>query len=266
MIIALQNINPIIISFGPFSITWYSLSYVVGILLGWVLASKIVQKYSLDISKKHLEDFVTWAIIGIVVGGRIGYILFYDPIKYILNPLDILKTYEGGMSFHGGITGLCLVAYFFSRKYKIKFLTLMDILATVAPLGLFLGRLANFINGELYGRVTNLPWGVIFPGSDMRIRHPSQLYEAVFEGVVLFVILIYIVFRCNSLKSPSLTSGIFLIIYSIFRIIIETFREPDIHIGFLFENLTMGQLLSLPMLILGTYLIIKIRCQSSIPK
>ena len=263
MTTALQHINPIIISFGSLAITWYSLSYVVGILLGWLLANKIVERYQLGISKKNLEDFVAWAIIGVVVGGRIGYILFYDPIKYILDPIRILKTYEGGMSFHGGITGLCVAAYFFSRKYKIKFLTLTDILAIVAPIGLFLGRLANFINGELYGRITDAPWGVIFPGSDMRLRHPSQLYEAFLEGIVLFLILIFIVFKYKSLKIPSLTSGIFLIIYSVFRIMIETFREPDIHIGFLYKNLTMGQLLSLPMLIVGSYLLIRIRCRPS---
>lgn len=257
--ITFPEIDPVIVSLGPLEIRWYSLAYVVGILFGWFYASKIVKKFSLSINKKHLEDFVTWSILGIIIGGRLGYVLFYNPIKYFSHPIDILKTYDGGMSFHGGITGLILACYFFSKKYKISFLELSDLMAVVSPIGLFLGRIANFINGELYGRITNVSWAVIFPNSDLQPRHPSQLYEAIFEGLILFLIMIYAVFYRGTITHSGRTSGIFLIFYSIFRIFIEIFREPDFHIGFILENITMGQILSIPMLLLGIYLILSRR-------
>lgn len=253
--ISFPNINPVILFFGKLSVNFYSLSYVVSILLAWLYAKQIIQRFpSLNVTKKNLEDFVNIAIIGIVVGGRLAYCLFYDPIKYLSDPIEILKTYEGGMSFHGGLIGLSLATYFFSRKYKLSFLTLCDILATVAPIGLCLGRIANFINGELYGRITSVPWAVIFPYSDGLPRHPSQLYEAMFEGIILLLVLAYLVFKHKMLKFQGLISGLFLILYSVSRIIIEIFREPDIHLGFIFGNITMGQLLSLPMLLIGVYL------------
>ncbi|WP_341793444.1 MULTISPECIES: prolipoprotein diacylglyceryl transferase [unclassified Rickettsia] len=249
------NIDPIIFSIGPLAVSWYSLSYVTGILLGWRYASKIIEKFNLSITKKNLEDFISWAIIGIIVGGRIGYVLLYNPYKYLTNPIEILKTYEGGMSFHGGLIGLIISAYFFCKKHNINLLSLADIISSAAPIGLFFGRIANFINGELYGRVTSSSFGMIFPNSDLRPRHPSQLYEAFFEGLVLFLILACLVFKYQTIKRSGLTFGIYLVFYSIFRIIIETFREPDIQIGFIFDTLTMGQILSLPMLLLGIYLV-----------
>ncbi|AAU03570.1 prolipoprotein diacylglyceryl transferase [Rickettsia typhi] len=254
----LPNINPIIFSIGPFSISWYSLSYVVGILLGWFYATKIIEKFKPEITKKHIEDFITYAIIGIIVGGRLGYVLLYNPLKYFANPIEILKTYEGGMSFHGATIGIIISAYLFCQKYKINFLSLTDIITTVVPIGLFLGRIANFINCELYGRITNSSFGIIFPNSDLEPRHPSQLYEAFFEGLILFCILAYAVFRHDTLKKQGLNSGIYLIFYSLFRIIIEMFREPDIQIGFILDSLTMGQILSAPMLLLGSYLICRL--------
>lgn len=166
------------------------------------------------------------------------------------------------MSFHGGLIGLLIASCLFCYKHKIRFFLLADILAVVAPIGLFLGRIANFINGELYGRVTNIPWGMVFPNSDLQIRHPSQLYEAFFEGIILFIILYYATFKRNTIKIHGLNSAIFLMFYSIFRIIIEVFREPDFHIGFIFNNVTMGQVLSIPMLIIGIYLVVKTKCPS----
>ncbi|HJD63063.1 MAG TPA: prolipoprotein diacylglyceryl transferase [Rickettsia endosymbiont of Degeeriella rufa] len=256
------NINPIIFSIGPLAVSWYSLSYVVGILLGWFYASKIIEKFPTQITKKNLEEFVTYAIIGIIVGGRLGYILLYNPYKYFSNPIEILKTYEGGMSFHGGAIGVIITAYIFCKRHKLNFLSLTDIIAPVVPIGLFIGRIANFINGELYGRVTNSSIGIIFPDSDLNLRHPSQLYEAFFEGLVLFCILAYAVFKRNTIKKQGLNSGMFLMFYSLFRIIIEIFREPDVQIGFIFDSLTMGQILSMPLLLLGIYLIIKSECRS----
>lgn len=257
------NINPVAFSVGPFDIHWYALSYVLSIIIGWFYARKIIEKFAINISLQTLESFITWAILGIIIGGRLGYVLLYDPVKYFLDPLKILKTYEGGMSFHGGLIGLLISSYLFCYKHKISFLLLSDILAIVAPIGLFLGRIANFINGELYGRITNTPWGIVFPNSDLQTRHPSQLYEAFFEGIILFIILSYATFWHKTIKTLGLNSSIFLIFYSIFRIIIEMFREPDFHLGFIFYNVTMGQILSIPMLIIGIYLLVKIKCSST---
>jgi len=255
------DINPIIFSIGPLAVSWYSLSYVAGILLGWFYANKIIEKFNSPITKKNLEDFVTYAIIGIVVGGRLGYVLLYNPYKYFSNPVEILKTYEGGMSFHGGAIGVIIAAYIFCKQHKLKLLSLTDIIAPAVPIGLFFGRIANFINGELYGRTTDSSIGMIFPNSDLMLRHPSQLYEAFFEGLVLFCILAYAVFKRNTLKKQGLNSGLFLMLYSCFRIVIEIFREPDVQIGFILDGLTMGQILSIPLLLLGSYLIIRSQCR-----
>lgn len=260
-VIAVPNINPVIISFGKLAVSWYSLSYVVGILLGWFYANKIISKFDIGLSKKHIEDFVTWAIIGIVVGGRLGHVIFYDPYKYISDPIEIFKTYEGGMSFHGGGLGLVLASYLFCRKYNLKFYSLVDVTFTVAPIGLFLGRIANFINGELWGRITDIPWAVVFHYTDDIPRHPSQLYEAFCEGAVIFFVLMCATFLFKTIKKTGFNSGLFLIFYSLFRIILENFREPDANIGYIFNYFTMGQLLSIPMLILGCYIIIKIQKQ-----
>lgn len=259
------NIDPVIIAFGPLAISWYSLSYVVSILLGWYYVLKLIETNSLDISKKNIDDFVSWAIIGIIIGGRLGYVLFYDPVKYFSDPIQILKTYEGGMSFHGGISGLIIASFLFCKKYKIAFLGLMDLCSIVAPIGLFLGRIANFINAELYGRITDVPWAFIFPGSDGFPRHPSQLYEAILEGFVLFFIQRYAAGKFGALKFPGLRSGVFLVFYSCFRIVVEFFREPDFKIGYLVNYFTMGQLLCLPMIIVGILLIYfsKNQCQST---
>lgn len=250
------NINPIIISFGPLAISWYSLSYVTGIILGWYYALKLIEKKYSSLKKQHIDDFITWVIIGIIVGGRLGYVIFYDPVKYFSNPVEILKTYEGGMSFHGGILGFIIVSFMFTRKNNIKYFTLVDVAAATTPIALFLGRIANFINAELYGRVTDVPWAFIFPGSDGLPRHPSQLYEAALEGFALFFILYFCITKYKGFKKPGFVSGLFLIFYSSFRLIVENYREPDAHIGFHAEFITRGQLLCIPMLIIG-FIVIK---------
>ncbi len=205
-------------------------------------------------SKEAYDDWLLWAVISIILGGRLGYVLFYNPIYFINNPLEIFAVWQGGMSFHGGLCGVIIGMFLFSKKYKVNFLQLTDILSITAPIGLFFGRIANFINMELYGRLTESNYGVIFPNSDQLPRHPSQLYEAVLEGVLSFIILI-ILYKFTKIKEKTgFLSGLFLILYSFSRIIVENFREPDQQIGFLLEKFTMGQLLSLPILALGLIL------------
>lgn len=252
--IPFPNIDPVIVSIGPISIYWYSLAYVFGIIFGWWRASALSAAFNLGISKKQFEDFITYAIVGIIMGGRLGYVLLYDPVKYFSHPLEIFKTYEGGMSFHGGFLGLIIAAIVYCRKYKIEFMRFMDLMAMVAPVGIFFGRLANFVNAELYGRVTEVPWAFVFPGSDGELRHPSQLYEAFLEGLVLFLIMHL---NRKALLTKGKVCGIFLIFYAVFRIFVECFREPDVQLGFLFGGCTMGQLLSVPMLVMGVYLLVE---------
>lgn len=249
------NIDPVIIHLGPLAITWYSTSYVVGILLGWCLALRLVTQFECNLSKKNVDDLVTWAIVGIIVGGRLGYVFFYDPSKYFANPLLILKTYEGGMSFHGGFIGFILFSYAYCRMSATPYLHLMDVIAVVAPIGLFLGRIANFINGELYGHATDVPWGVIFPNSDGQARHPSQIYEALLEGLLLFVIMLIATYRYRTITRPGFNCGLFMIFYAVFRLFIELFRVPDYQIGYIAGYFTMGQILSAPMILLGIYMI-----------
>lgn len=247
--LAFPNIDPIIFSFGPFAVSFYSLSYVIGVILGLIYAAYLCKQFSnVNISRKQWEDFSTYIIIGIILGGRLIYVFFYNPYRYLSNPIEILKTYEGGMSFHGGVIGVIIAAFLFARKNKIEFLAITDLISMVSPIGIFLGRIANFLNAELYGRASSAWWAFKFPGSDMIPRHPSQLYEAFLEGLCIFIIMF-----CNRKKliRRGYISGLFLICYSIFRIFAECFREPDIQIGFLIEKLTMGQLLSIPMLLFG---------------
>lgn len=252
--IQFPDIDPVIFSVGALEVRWYGVAYVVGILIAIIYAKFISKKYTLSINNTQIEDFTTWSIIGIVIGGRVGFVIFYDPIRYLFNPIDILKIYQGGMSFHGGVIGITVAAYLFSKKYQVMFLSITDLIAITAPIGIFFGRLANFINGELYGRITNIPWAMIFPNTDMQPRHPSQLYEAFTEGFILFVIMTYFTFCHKCIKIPGKSSAICIILYSIFRIIIEFFREPDVQIGFVMHYFTIGQILSFLYLIGGVYL------------
>lgn len=258
MTIAFPNIDPVIFSFGdtPFKITWYSLSYVAGILLSWSYI-KYLNKNGLlaPLKDKNIDDLITSLILGIVVGGRLGYVIFYDLAYNLENPLNIMRTWEGGMSFHGGLLGVIIAAFIYCRINKIKYFQVMDLLALATPIGLFFGRIANFINAELWGRYTDAAWGVVFPGQT-EARHPSQIYEAATEGLLLFIIL-FILFRYTKIQRYSgMTSGVFLLFYALFRGLIENYRQPDEQIGFVIAEITMGQLLSLPMIIAGAILVI----------
>ena len=248
-----HNLDPILLSLGFLSIRWYSLSYVFGIILGWWLGKKIIS-HVLKISKlkfdiKEFDDLITIIIVSIVIGGRLGYVIFYNPEYYISHPMDIFKVWEGGMSFHGALIGIILGTYFFSSRRNVSVFFLLDIIACVAPIGIFLGRIANFINGELVGKITTVSWGVIFPAVDTLARHPSQLYEAILEGIVLFFILNKIIFR--EVYKLGFCSSLFLICYGVFRIISEFFREPDIQLGYLFNLFSMGTILSFFMILAG---------------
>ena len=248
-----HNLDPVLVDFGFIVIRWYSLAYIFGIILGWWLGKKIInhiiKKVNIKFNVKEFDDLITYLIISIIIGGRLGYVIFYNLGYYLANPFDIIKVWEGGMSFHGALLGIIVGTYFFSKKKCVPTYFLLDILACVSPIGIFLGRLANFINGELVGKVTTLSWGVIFPAIDNLPRHPSQLYEAMLEGVVLFLILNSLIFK-RSYKMGT-CSYLFLIYYGIFRVISEFFREPDPQLGYLFNLFSMGTLLSFLMIIAG---------------
>ena len=255
--IILTNIDPNLISIGPISVRWYSLAYILGILFSWFLL-KFFNKKKPIMNKEAWDDWLYWAVLGIVLGGRIGYVLFYNFSFYFHHPLQILAVWHGGMSFHGGLLGSIIAMFMFCKKYKINFLELTDILAIAAPIGLFFGRIANFINMELYGRITGSDFGFIFPNAGSLPRHPSQLYEAFLEGLLLFVILFCLAKFTKIKERNGMLSGLFLVFYGLARIFVEQFREPDEQIGFLIYRATMGQILSLPFTILGIWLI----CQS----
>jgi phosphatidylglycerol:prolipoprotein diacylglycerol transferase len=238
----INNFDPIAFQIMSFEVRWYSLAYILGIVVGWILCKKIFIKNS-DISEKF-DDYITYLIIGIILGGRIGYVIFYNFSYYLDNIFDIFKIWQGGMSFHGGLLGVIASSYIFAKKNNQNPFFYLDQVSLVAPIGIFFGRLANFINSELYGTATDMPWSVIFVEVDNLSRHPSQLYEAILEGIILFLILIYFMNK-GYLKKPGLISGMFLIFYSLFRFFVEFFRVPDEQIGYLFLNLTMGQIISL---------------------
>jgi len=247
----INNFDPVAFQIMSFEIRWYSLAYILGIIIGWILCKKIFIKNP-DINQKF-DDYITFLIIGIILGGRLGYVLFYNLNYYTSNIVDIFKIWQGGMSFHGGLLGIIIASILFAKKNNQDTFIYTDLVSLVAPIGIFFGRLANFVNSELYGKVTDVPWAVTFIQVDNLSRHPSQLYEAIFEGVILFVLLLY--FRNkNYLERPGLISGLFLIFYSIFRFCIEFFRVPDEQIGYLIFNLSMGQIISLIFIIIGTIL------------
>ena len=238
----INNFDPVAFQIMSFEIRWYSLAYILGIVIGWTLCKKVFIKNS-DISEKF-DDYITYLIIGIILGGRLGYIIFYNFSYYSENILDIFKIWQGGMSFHGGLLGVIASSYIFAKKNNQNIFSYLDQVSLVAPIGIFFGRLANFINSELYGTTTDVPWSVIFIKVDNLSRHPSQLYEAILEGIILFLILIYFINK-NYLKKPGLIAGLFLIYYSLFRFFVEFFRVPDEQIGYLILDLTMGQIISL---------------------
>ncbi|HEY6258993.1 MAG TPA: prolipoprotein diacylglyceryl transferase [Xanthobacteraceae bacterium] len=254
-VIPFPAFDPILVRLGPLAIRWYALAYIVGILAGWLYARHLIrtEKYwggGAPMTVMDFDDFVLWVTLGIILGGRTGYVLFYNLPYFVANPAEILQLWKGGMSFHGGFLGCVLAVLLFARRRHISFLSLGDVTCAAGPIGLFLGRIANFINGELWGRVSDVPWAMVFPTGGPLARHPSQLYEASLEGIVLFVVLGLMV-RAGALKRPGTIIGSFALGYGIIRIFCELFREPDVQLGFLWQGLTMGMLLSLPLMLAG---------------
>ncbi len=250
-------IDPVAIAIGPFAIRWYALAYIAGIVLGWRYALYLADRPPVFMTRRDMDDFILWLTLGIILGGRLGYVLFYKPSFYFSEPLEAFALWHGGMSFHGGLIGVLLAIFLFARSRGISGLALGDIVATVTPIGLFFGRIANFINGELYGRVSDVPWAMVFPGpgAGPLPRHPSQLYEAFAEGLVLLALMAVVSRRREVREHPGRAGGIFLIGYAVARLIGEMFREPDSFLGFIIGPATMGQLLSLPVLLAGLVLV-----------
>ena len=262
--IAFPAIDPVALQLGPLVVRWYALAYIAGILLGRLLARRLVALPPVAASRTQIDDAVTWITLGIILGGRLGYVLFYRPGSYIQAPWEALYVWQGGMSFHGGMLGVVLAMWFYARSQRISPLLLADRAVAVVPIGLFLGRLANFANGELWGRETDLPWAMVFPHAGPEPRHPSQLYQAFLEGICLFVLLQVLV-RIPAVRArPGLLSGVFLAGYGIARMIGELFRQPDAQLGFLLAGVTMGQLLSVPMVAVGLWLILRARARPAV--
>ena len=260
----IHNFAPVLIDLHIFQIRWYSLAYILGILLGWFYAKKIIKNLKTSSSFNYLQlkdfdDFIPYLIIGIILGGRVGYILIYNFEYYTKNLHEIFYVWKGGMSFHGGLLGIIITAITFTKLRKISTFTYLDIIACVAPIVIFLGRISNFINGELYGKTTDLPWGVIFPNVDNFARHPSQIYEAILEGIILFVLINYFASKKKLLLKTGYVSGLFLIFYSIARIIGENFREADIQLGYFFNYFSMGVILSFITFLVGCFIIFLIK-------
>ncbi|OIN86608.1 MAG: prolipoprotein diacylglyceryl transferase [Alphaproteobacteria bacterium CG1_02_46_17] len=269
MSLPFPKIDPVAFAFDVmghhFEVHWYALAYVGGFLLGWRVALYLTGLYKdhLRPNREDIDDFITWAILGVLFGGRIGYVLFYNLPAYMDQPLEALKVWHGGMSFHGGALGVIAALILYAKVKHVSFLRLADIATTVVPIGLLLGRVANFINGELYGRVTESSWGVMFPQGGPDPRHPSQLYEAVMEGLVLFVILFALMHVDKVRRHQGVVAGAFLLLYGVFRFCIEFFREPDVQLGFLFDQVTMGQILCIPMIVIGASIVVwRAKCKS----
>ena len=252
-----HSFDPVLIDLGFFQIRWYSIAYILGIVLGWVYAVKIIKKTQNNtqnfkpIKRSDFDDLVIYLVLGIILGGRLGYVIFYNLEYYIQNSFEIFKLWQGGMSFHGGLLGVIVAIFIFSKNKNTNFFKYSDIVACVAPIGIFLGRIANFINGELFGKISTLPWAVIFPNGGNIARHPSQIYEAILEGLVLFILINFLALKKHLIIKTGYVSSFFLISYSILRIFSENFREPDQHLGYLFNYFSMGTLLSILTLISG---------------
>lgn len=261
-VLLFPNFSPVLVQVGPFAIRWYALAYIAGLVLGWRLLRRLVQLSPVVATPLQADDFLTWATLGVVLGGRIGFVLFYQPEYYLAHPAMIFAVWEGGMSFHGGAIGVALATYLFCRRNSIPILGFADRVVVCVPIGLGFGRIANFINDELWGRQAPdwLPWAMIFPTDPLHLpRHPSQLYEMLLEGVALFCVM-FTLSRWESIRARfGCLSGAFLIGYGIARITAEFFRQPDVYLGYLIGGATMGQLLSIPMLIAGGWLILRAR-------
>jgi phosphatidylglycerol:prolipoprotein diacylglycerol transferase len=258
------GLSPVAFHAGPFTIRWYGLAYMAGIVLGWWYLTKLIDQPGAPMARRHADDFVFYATLGIILGGRLAYVIFYDPIPMLAHPLQIFKLWDGGMSFHGGALGVVVATWWLARRNDLSMVRFLDYIACCGPLGLFFGRIANFVNGELWGRPTDMPWGIVFPntvgpGLPDPARHPSQLYEAGLEGIVLFLILSFLFWRTDARYKPGLLLGVFLVGYGCSRFFVEFFREPDVQLGILPWGLSMGQTLSAPMVFVGLWFIITAR-------
>jgi phosphatidylglycerol:prolipoprotein diacylglycerol transferase len=267
-VIAFPDFDPVLFDAGPFAVRWYALAYIVGIFAAWLYARTLVRSEKLwggpaPLTAVDVDDFVLWCAPAVIIGGRVGYMLFYDP-DFFSHPLETFQPWAGGMSFHGALLFILLVEVVFARWRKIPFLSLTDIVSAGAPIGLFLGRLGNFINGELWGRPTDVPWAMVFPDAGPSPRHPSQLYEAGLEGLVLFVILAVLI-RAGALKRRGTITGGFALGYGLARIVCEFFREPDEQLGFIWGGLTMGMLLTLPVVLIGIGILVVARRNEAAP-
>ncbi|MFV0626267.1 MAG: prolipoprotein diacylglyceryl transferase [Alphaproteobacteria bacterium] len=253
------QISPIMFSIGPLAIRWYSMAYLAGILIGWFIVSKYVKKYDIGFTKTDLEDLAFYVTLGVVLGGRLGYVFFYggEENLFFKNPLHIFEIWKGGMSFHGGIIGVITAIYIYARNRKFSFFKVSDLVCLVVPIGILFGRIANFINDELWGRVTNVAWAVKFPNGGYLPRHPSQLYESFLEGFVMLIVLNLLWRKQYIRERHGIISALFVLLYALFRAFVEQYREPDAQIGFLFGHITMGQLLSVPFVLVGLYVIYK---------
>tara|TARA_Y100001934_G_scaffold243256_1_gene299715 strand:- start:13657 stop:14508 length:852 start_codon:yes stop_codon:yes gene_type:complete len=254
-VLSYPAIDPILVEIGPFAIRWYALAYIAGLLMGWRYVVALTRLPQSPLEKQDVDDFIVWATFGVILGGRIGYTLFYRPDYYLAHPLEILFVWQGGMSFHGGLIGVIVAVWWFSRRRGLSTLGVGDYIACAAPIGLFFGRIANFINAELFGRTSDVAWAMVFPRGGPQPRHPSQLYEALLEGALLLVVLAILVRKDRIRLRRGTLFGLFLAGYGATRAFAELFREPDAHLGFLLAGLTMGQLLSVPVILLGIYLV-----------
>src|SRR5471030_436157 len=266
LLIPYPEIDPILIQIGPFAIRWYALAYIAGLVIGWRIMRAVCQQPPKLLTPEKIDDFLLWAALGVILGGRLGYVLFYKPAFFLANPLSILTLWEGGMSFHGGLLGVVVAILAFSYKSRVNPFLLADLVAMVAPIGLFFGRLANFINGELWGRPTDVPWAMIFPRGGPMPRHPSQVYQAFVEGVLLFLVLMAVWRFTDGRRRPALLTGVFCLGYGCARIAGEIFREPDAFLGFLWGPITMGMLLSVPLVLFGLGLIVYAFSRPPLPK
>jgi len=248
------HLSPVALAIGPLQIRWYSLAYIAGILVGWWYLTKLIEQPGAPMARRHADDFIFYATLGIILGGRIAYVIFYDPWM-LKDPLQALRLWDGGMSFHGGALGTVFAIWFMCRREHLSMLRFVDYVGCCAPFGLFFGRLANFVNGELWGRVTNVPWAIVFPDAGPYPRHPSQLYEAGLEGIVLLAVTSYAFWKTQARYKPGFLLGLFLIGYGLSRFIVEYFREPDVQLGLLPWGLSMGQTLSAPMILVGIWFV-----------
>jgi len=255
-----HNFDPIILDLGLIQLRWYSVAYITGIISGWLYAHKIIKNEKLNSIKiDEFDNLIIYVVLGIIIGGRLGYVIFYNFNYYSQNVLEIFKIWQGGMSFHGGLIGVVIGIFIFSKITKTSFFKFTDIISCVAPIGFFLGRIANFINSELVGKISNVPWAVIFPNDGGLSRHPSQIYEAILEGIILFILINFFAFKKKFILKTGHISALFLILYSILRICAEIFREPDKHLGYLFNYFSMGTLLSIVTAILGLLIILFVK-------